>query len=153
MKVAILGAEGTGKVQLAQALTEALVVLAPGLMLYCAFDPQDALDSGLILLMGLDWPWVDENRDPSAAHRRAQEDASLRQSLQNAGLNFVVVYGRGTARTHRALQAVLQASAHRLDVSNPQTRAQTPWQWNCDKCSDGACEHRMFTGLLKSGSA
>jgi nicotinamide riboside kinase len=153
MKIAILGAEGTGKVQLAQALTEALVVQASGSQLSCAFEPQDALNSDLILLMGLDRLWTDESQDPSAAHRRAQEDASLRQSLQNAGLNFVVVYGRGTARTHCALQAVLQASAHSLDKSNPQTRAQTPWQWNCDKCSDGACEHRMFTGLLTSGSA
>jgi len=153
MKVAILGAEGTGKAHLAQALTEVLVVQAPGLKLTCTFDPQDTPDSDLVLLMGLDWPWIDESRDPSAAHRRAQEDASIRQTLQNAGLNFVVVYGRDTARTHCALQAVLQASAHRLGKPNPQTRAQTPWQWNCDKCSDGACEHRMFTGLLTSGSA
>ena len=26
----------------------------------------------------------------------------------------------------------------------------TPWAWSCEKCSDPACEHRLFTGLTQS---
>ena len=31
--------------------------------------------------------------------------------------------------------------------------ARTPWVWSCEKCSDPACEHRLFTGLPLSTAA
>lgn len=155
MKIAILGAEGTGKTYLAQALTAARAEHAVGFVLAVTTDASQTTDSDLILLMGLDCSRAADESDPDGLLklRRLQEDASLRQALQAAGLNYVVIYGQGPARTERALQAILQASGRLADPSRQRAPASSPWQWHCDKCSDGACEHRMFTGRLKLAAA
>jgi nicotinamide riboside kinase len=211
MNIAILGAKGTGKTQLAQALVKALAEPAGGAHWVPATQPEwrdkrgrtpeadaqsafaatqihrvntapaarfllsdttalmtaiysellfddaslypDALahhrDYELTLVMGLDLPWVANDIQPDDSIARARVDARLRQVLQEAALNYVVVYGQGAARTDCALQAI----AHHADLPSQTPRPALPWQWNCDKCSDGACEHRMFTGRLKLGAA
>ena len=168
MKIAILGAEGTGKTYLAQALTEALThstahfVLTDTSALTTAIDralrpnapdlPSAALAhqhvDDLVLVMGLDLPWLADSSHQNGLQRRSRFDACLRQVLQAAKLNYVVIYGQGAARTDCALRAI----AHHAGLPLKQLRPASPWQWNCDKCSDGACEHRMFTGRLKLGS-
>ena len=169
MKIAILGAKGTGKTELAQALVQTMAdhltnfTLADTSALMAAIDsalqPDDPiLDptvlahqhvDDLILVMGLDLPWLAGGSDRDGELRRSRVDARLRQVLQAAALNYVVIYGQGAARTDCALQAI----AHHTDLPLGAPHPTSPWQWNCDKCSDGACEHRMFTRLLKLGSA
>ncbi len=169
MKISILGAEGTGKTHLAQALTETLTDSSANYILTDTSVLMTAIDSALrhdnptptpsalarlhvddlILVMGLDLPWLADGSDQDGQLRRSRVDACLRQILQAAKLNYVVIYGQGVARTECALQAI----AHHADLPLRQVRPASPWQWNCDKCSDGACEHRMFTGRLKLGSA
>ena len=173
MKIAILGAQGTGKSYLAKAVVDALGERAAGFLLadtksLMTAIEQDLFSGGscpdpttpthhltnvkdcpLILVMGLDWPGVADDGDENSAIKRLRVDARLRQVLQAAQLNYVVIYGQGPARTECALQAM----AHRTDLPRQLAKIPSPWQWNCDKCSDGACEHRMFTGRLKLGSA
>ncbi len=168
-KIAILGAQGTGKSWFASALFEALADRAADFLLLdttaftraieheLLFGDADAdpatlahphkpdLDKSLNLVMGLDWPWVADDSGMDGLLRRSQVDARLRQVMQAAQLNYVVIYGQGTARTECALRAM----AHHTDLPLHQTKPTSPWQWACDNCSDGACEHRMFTGLLK----
>lgn len=96
----------------------------------------------LNLLMGLDLP------GPGAGSERAQQreavDALLRETLQAAGIGYRVVYGRGEARLTQALRAVdewLAADGRRA------VEPSAAWVWNCEKCSDPACEHRLFRRL------
>ena len=204
MKIAILGAECTGKTQLAQALANQLktrhpstvwiseylrewcdahgrtprvdeqariaqvqmervqahsaaaVVLcdtAPLLtavysdLVFC--DPslyQQALqqhrDFGLTLLTGMDLPWVADSLQRDGMAMRARVDHRLREVLQQSNIAFSTVYGTGPARTQSALQAI--------DYSLGTTRADSVshWQWNCEKCSDPECEHRLFSRLV-----
>ena len=104
---------------------------------------------GLTLVMGLDLPWVADGiqRDGSAV--RAQVDVRLRQVLETHALPYCMVYGRGTARSGCALQAIAQQC--NLASAKAVTRASN-WQWNCEKCSDARCEHQMFSALLKADS-
>ena len=149
MNIVILGVEGTDKTQLARALTTALATQAPGCTLMTATEVANAKNFDVILLMGLDSLPLVNDCDPSATNQRRQDDALLRQDLEAANLNYVVIYGQGAARAERALQAILQAMFYRAGLSGQAIPTSTPWQWPCDKCSDGACEHRLFTRLLK----
>ena len=144
MIIAVLGAQGTGK----SSLIDSLKKLIPhNLVLTEAPATPQAVN--LTLLMGLDLPWTPEQGKPDAASTRAQVDSRLRAELVQQARPFVVVYGQGAARTEAARQAI----AH-LTGQHGTTPAQKsmPWQWNCEKCSDGSCEHRMFTGLLKASA-
>lgn len=168
VKIAILGAQGSGRIELTKALVEVFADRADGFLWVdtttlmraietelASSDPNPdhtarrhhfhhVKNSHLILVMGLDWPWPANDGDPDGLLRRSQVDARLRQILQAAQLNYVVVYGHGTARTECALQAI----AHHRNLPLQPTKPASPWQWTCDNCSDGACEHRLFTGLL-----
>ena len=69
-----------------------------------------------------------------------------------ARLDFRVVYGQGLARLNNALLALglapedEQAWLRRESAQFDLNQGRTPWQ--CEKCSDPDCEHRLFTGLL-----
>lgn len=100
------------------------------------------------LLTGLDLPWVaDPLRD--GPHVREPVDALVRASLEGAGIAYHVVYGRGEARARNALRGIHAACGNAL--ANADGRPVKAWQ--CDKCSDPLCEHRLFTGLLASRAA
>jgi hypothetical protein len=88
------------------------------------------------LLMGLDLPVA----DAEALQRRERADALLREALAAAQRPFAVVHGRGPERLASALRA--------LGLGGAQTPARAA-AWSCDKCSDPACEHRLFTDLLR----
>lgn len=101
------------------------------------------------LLMGLDLPWVPDGLFRDSPAMRDAIDNILRRELQAAGLPFQTVYGRGDARLHQALEVLGPLTGSSLVDTDP-ALAQGRIAWNCDKCSDPECEHRLFTGLIKS---
>jgi nicotinamide riboside kinase len=109
-------------------------------LLRFALDRQRAYD--MTLVMGLDLPWVDDGLHRDAASRE-RADALVRALLARAGVAYRVVYGTGEDRLRNALAALPDELAVRS--SSPQ-RA---WKWQCDKCSDPECEHRLFTSLTR----
>ena len=121
-----------------------------------ALEQQRGFD--LTLVMGLDLPWVaDSQRD--GPHSQGPVDASLRAALARGNLPYQVVYGKNQNRTRNALNAIESIATHAgnisaaglfsLNIGSPKAPpVAEPWFWNCEKCSDPACEHRLFTGLL-----
>ena len=76
-------------------------------------------------------------------------DAGLRAALLQSRVAFSVIHGRGTQALDAAWAAIL--AAHGLqDTQEPvaDCAVAKPWAWTCDKCSDPACEHRLFSDLL-----
>jgi len=173
MKIAILGAPGTGKTRLAQGLRLALeqsttassihIADAPPFMAAllaaitrdpCLPDTPLALlaqehhrSFDLTLITGMDLPWVTAGAPTQGARTREQMDSRLRQILNDHAIDYTVVVGTGKARTDCALQAI----AHHSGLPLVRTGSANPvWQWNCEKCSDADCEHRLFSALLKA---
>jgi len=142
MNIAVVGAQGTGK----SSLIDSLKKLLPE---DCVLTetPDSPHGVHLTLLMGLDLVVTPDQVRQGPSHTREQVDARLRAELTEEGCPFVVVYGHGSARTEAARQAI----AHHAKQPEPSPAQKSkPWQWDCEKCSDGNCEHRMFTGLLKT---
>ncbi len=148
MRIAILGAEGTGKTCLANALA--------------AFDPHSSFDElapanlsipalnhyDLILLMGTDLPLQQSVENVENLESRKQVDLSLRRTLGDMGISYSVIYGTGEARTRHAQNAIAALKG----TGGENTHHTTDWKWECDRCSDAACEHRLFSRLLKTDS-
>lgn len=112
-----------------------------------ALEQQRHFD--LTLVMGLDLPWAaDPQRD--GPHSRAPVDAALRAALACANLPYQVVYGKDSARTRNALHAIEKVASHAYGISagGRFSSKNAAWTWNCEKCSDPECEHRLFTALL-----
>jgi len=126
MRIAILGAPGSGKTWLAQALhdhrPELQINDSPPV---ATLQPSDV---DRILLTGLDLPGT------TLAQQAA--DAALRTALQQAGLTYGVVYGQGTQRLRQALRLI-----------TPEDGPPPRWTGLCGKCADPDCEFRLFTGL------
>lgn len=144
MKIAVVGAPGTGKTHLVKALRVALAHDA-AMAADCTISkedwmlqPQQPGKGDLVLLMGCDLPHGNDDT-------RLQSDASLRRALDDQSIPYAVVYGQGQARTDCALQAI---AYHRMQARTKPRPAASGWQWCCDTCSDAACEHRMFTALV-----
>jgi HTH-type transcriptional regulator, transcriptional repressor of NAD biosynthesis genes len=101
----------------------------------------------LTLLMGLDLPWVSDGLFRESPAIRDATDAVLRRELLAADLPFQTIYGRGEARLQQTLRAVGSALGQRLAPVDIEWGAGRH-VWNCDRCSDPDCEHRMFSSLL-----
>jgi HTH-type transcriptional repressor of NAD biosynthesis genes len=177
-RVAILGADKTGKTWLVKALAPTFAQLAHGWtfadstpLLNAALAEQRFNDTTLYpmalaqqaqfdftLLMGLDGAWLQEPQDSDSpknsqdAAKRSHTDTLLRQALNRAGLAFQVVYGQGPQRLNNALLALGLPSQ---DLAALEMREQSQFAihqgrtvWQCNDCSDPECEHRLFTGLL-----
>ncbi|MFY3386468.1 hypothetical protein [Paracidovorax sp. MALMAid1276] len=115
----------------------------------------------LTLLMGLDQPPPLVPTLPARADALPREacDALLRAALDSAGVPYRVVYGQGPQRVEHALKAI------NLIAENPypssangnfgsdfeRERPARLRAWNCEKCSDPECEHRLFTALTGQG--
>jgi hypothetical protein len=127
-RIGVLGAPRTGRTRLAHELSGRGLAVTE-------LAPEAAASCDAALLMGLDLP--------SCAGGEA-EDARIRALLQSAGVPYQVVYGQGAQRLQSALQALALAERAEDDGSG---RA---WTWVCDKCSDPACEHRLFTRLKEA---
>ncbi|QIL69755.1 hypothetical protein G7048_04875 [Diaphorobacter sp. HDW4B] len=96
---------------------------------------------------------------PSGAAQNANAgELQLRNALISAGVSFQVLYGATSEERIRnttnaialTAKAILPSSERACfvvsDIAkpiNPRMRS-----WNCEKCSDPECEHRLFTGLL-----
>nr|WP_295770258.1 hypothetical protein [Rhodoferax sp.] len=148
MKIAIVGAQGTGKTSLVDALRRALQ--ADANVVECTTTESWSVEQhrrcDMTLLMGLDLPRQDRDQSPQPA----QYDFQLRQVLSSHAIAYSVVYGTGQARTDCALQAI---AYHRNPSSSRSRPTASPWQWCCDSCSDAACEHRLFTALVNNNQA
>lgn len=103
-----------------------------------AIDAQRGYD--VTLLTGLDLPWVADGLQRDGPHVREPVDALVRGMLDKAAIAYRVVYGTGDERPRNALAAV--------DASLAPGPAVRDWVWQCDKCSDPGCEHRLFSKLL-----
>lgn len=138
--------------------TTALMVAVHAGMLYpdsellrFALERQRCCDA--TLLTGLDLHWVADGLQRDAAQPREKVDALLRSLLQGEQLPFQVIYGQGPQRLDSALQALVCAgvlptgSVDRKEDSG----GQRAWTWVCEKCSDPACEHRLFKLARSAG--
>jgi nicotinamide riboside kinase len=101
----------------------------------------------LSLLMGLDLPWVADGLFRDSPAVREATDTALRRELQAAGIPFQTVYGQGDARLLKALRAVGPVLGQPL-VAPDHSLSEGRVAWNCEKCSDPACEHRLFSQLI-----
>jgi nicotinamide riboside kinase len=109
----------------------------------------------LTLLTGLDVAWVADGLQRDGPHVREPVDAMVRAALARAGIAFHTVYGQGDARLGHAISVIENAmNSIAKSQDNTGTKGQSDsrkaaaWSWPCDKCSDPACEHRLFTDLL-----
>jgi len=152
--IAVLGATGTGKTQLALALRSWLATQAfeyqeqmrPNSEVWDAptWPELRALNSSLhspnlqLLLMGLDLPHSEAIQTPPAQihNEQAQQDSALRAQLQSQAWSYGVVYGLGESRLQHALRFLV-----------PQHTPAARWQGLCEGCSDPDCERRLFTAL------
>jgi signal recognition particle GTPase len=142
--IALLGADGSGKTQLAEALAQRLA--QRGIAATLVAVPQTSFDAAaleayrshaLILLIA-----------PASPTRI---DEMLRKALLDANLSFAVVHGEGAEQLANAWNAInAAADPDARGSAEPGTTA--AWSWACDKCSDPACEHRLFSDLVAKRS-
>ncbi|MCZ8217899.1 MAG: hypothetical protein O9337_00660 [Acidovorax sp.] len=160
--VVLLGAPHTGAEALAGALRQhialgaAHIVAAPEMSPTLPVAQHDPLararTATLVLLMGLDTPCPPEDRAIQEA-----VDTQLRTALQQAGVPHRVIYGQGEKRTEHALNAIKSIATkehptggNEVFDAESSTHTQRLRAWNCEKCSDPVCEHRLFTSLVGS---
>lgn len=160
--IALLGAPYTGVEGLAQALQQRI---APGCVQITLGHPQlsDQAPSqrtgfepvALTLLMGLDQPCPSEDIAAQEA-----TDAQLRAALAAAAVPYRVVYGSGEQRICNALIAIqkIAPTAYSTTTRAARDAKSTPRAarlrvWECEKCSDPSCEHRLFTALVEQREA
>ena len=94
------------------------------------------------LLTALDLPWVADGLQRDGPHVREPVDARARAALVGAGLGFSVVHGSGEQRLASAWNAINAMN------TPEQSGSRAGWRWPCEKCSDPACEHRLFSELV-----
>ena len=157
--IALLGAPGTGAAELADTLNLHLAgstLIAKAIALADVAQLPDGLhhtlhSAAITLLMGLDMPCP----APDQARREAF-DAALRTLLAEAAVRFQVVYGQGSRRVTNALEAIesIAKSAQSISVSAPfDDKPMRLRAWDCEKCSDPDCEHRLFSALTGKAAA
>ena len=134
-QIALLGADHSGR----QALLNALAPRLQG----TPFDLQ-VIEDGAVELKSPALVLLLASPD---AHGEAQ-DLRWRERLAQAGIAFSVLHGNAQARLDGAWRLIEPL----LGIApSPDPRAASParWTWTCDKCSDPACEHRLFQDLVQ----
>jgi nicotinamide riboside kinase len=101
----------------------------------------------LTLLTGLDLPWVADGLQRTGPAAQQAVDAQVRRLLAQAGVPYRVVYGSGPERLRQALAAL--PSGLVLPAAAASEAASRPWVWQCEKCSDPDCEHKLFSALVR----
>lgn len=152
--IVLLGAPGTGATELAEAINRCLtgstitarvLAVAADAPLLPAEISYTLHNAAITLLMGLDLPCP----APEQARREAF-DARLRTLLADAAVRYHVVYGQGPRRTESASIAIKSIAKNTLPTSASDLLEQKPLRlraWDCEKCSDPECEHRLFSAL------
>ena len=144
--IVLIGADDSGKARLAEALAQRLsqrgiaasLVVEP--VLEGSFDvgTLEAHRGALILLIAPASP--------------TPVDDMLRKALMDAKLSFAVVHGEGAEQLANAWNAINVAAD--ADAGRPAAPEGAPaWSWTCEKCSDPACEHRLFSDLVARRSS
>jgi hypothetical protein len=87
----------------------------------------------------------------------APGDTGLRAALGRANRPYSVVHGASEAERLGNAWNAINFIADSTDGARAPGRfdsQNTAWRWSCDKCSDPACEHRLFSELVngRSGS-
>jgi nicotinamide riboside kinase len=102
----------------------------------------------ITLLTGLDLSWVSDGMQRIGAHVREPVDQKVRDMLALTGQPYQVVYGTGEQRLKNALFCIARQAPH---LAKQLERPEPPIRWSgpCETCSDGNCEHRLFTSLVK----
>ena len=141
MRVAILGAPSSGKTELSLALKSFLQNNHIPLEILDSPDIQTLDQEDATLLCGLDL--LPSNETQSVV------DHAIRASLHTQGIEFQVVYGQGTQRLQNALFCL---STQLPQWSSALRRDDIPVRWTgpCETCSDGLCEHQLFTQLISN---
>jgi nicotinamide riboside kinase len=106
----------------------------------------------ITLLTALDLPWVADGLQRDGPHVREPVDARVRAALGKANLPFTVVHGRGTERLANAWNAINSIAERAGAADGIDARATSTWTWPCEKCSDPACETRLFSDLIAQRS-
>jgi nicotinamide riboside kinase len=106
----------------------------------------------ITLLTALDLPWVADGLQRDGPHVREPVDARVRAALGKANLPFTVVHGRGTERLANAWNAINSIAERAGNADGTDTSATSTWTWPCEKCSDPACENRLFSDLIAQRS-
>jgi HTH-type transcriptional regulator, transcriptional repressor of NAD biosynthesis genes len=102
----------------------------------------------VILLTGLDLPWQADGLQRDGVAMQRQFDTRLREVLATHQLAYATVYGLGSQRVEAAMAVIsshLSRSAHGREPT-------AMWCWNCDNCSDAACERHLFRRLTGTAS-
>ena len=111
----------------------------------------------ITLVTGLDLPWVADGLQRDGPQVRGSVDTLVRQALERSGMPYRVVYGQGPQRLNNALLALglkgEDASAQHIREQGQFAINQGRSVWQCNDCSDPACEHKLFTRLVKQRSA
>jgi nicotinamide riboside kinase len=111
----------------------------------------------ITLVMGLDLPWVADGLQRDGPQVRGPVDTLVRQALERSGLAYRVVYGQGPQRLNNALLALglsgEDASAQQIREQGQFAINQGRSVWQCNDCSDPACEHKLFSRLMAQRSA
>ena len=147
--IALIGAPGTGAAALTRELQQR--VAADAARFVCTTATEDCTGAALTLLMGLDLPCA----APEQARREAC-DAHLRALLADAAVRYHVVYGQGPERVENALNAINSIAVKPYAISSNDVSDAKPMRlraWDCEKCSDPECEHRLFSALTGRGAA
>ena len=173
-RVAIVGAAGSGKSWLAQALNSALLAHGHSVRLSDRLGESPSNAAYSTTLAAVDW-WITEASMPSPVSglgvttllmgldlpglgpEQHSEDRALRQGLSVTQNPFRIVYGLGVQRLNNALLAL---GLTQVNTAAWQDRERAQFKinggrdtWVCNDCSDPACEHQLFTRLLTQRSA
>jgi nicotinamide riboside kinase len=148
MRIAIVGAECTGKKTLQHALIDFLRTM-PGDGTAPVVENTDASLAGLagydlVLLTTSDLRPSVENCAAIDWATRELADRQLRAALIALKIPFAAICGEGQAR----IQCALDALAHFQKSPLPRSTHDTDWKWICETCSDAECEHQLFSKLL-----
>lgn len=104
----------------------------------------------ITLLTALDLPWVADGLQRDGPHVREPVDLRLRAALNELRIPYTVVHGQGDERLRNAWNAINSVVAGADGTGVPARFVNKPsvWSWSCEKCSDPACEHRLFRELI-----
>ncbi|SIP94881.1 hypothetical protein [Pseudacidovorax sp. RU35E] len=87
---------------------------------------------------------------PSNADSRASRavDYQLRAAFITAGLSCTIIHGHDDVQRLARAWSALRSGLDAPDETSTPPRRLGVAAWNCERCSDPDCEHRLFTDLL-----